>query len=260
MSCDSEFLWTSAARTDIGLVRSRNEDAYLAQPQRGLWAVADGMGGHAFGDLASRAVVEALDSVATPENLQQFVDATRDRLDQVNQDLRADARTRRVPVMGSTVVALLACGSEAACLWAGDSRAYLFRDGRLQQLTRDHSLAEERRSRGAGAGAAASAAAPPAATAANMITRAVGAADTIEAELATLAARDGDMFLLCSDGLSNMVDAQAITDALAPGDCARAAQELITLALAHGGRDNVTVVVVRVDDVSGDKTMLNPAL
>lgn len=252
MSCDSEFLWTSAARTDIGRVRSRNEDAYLAQPQRGLWAVADGMGGHAFGDLASRAVVEALDSVATPENLQQFVDATRDRLDQVNQDLRADARTRRVPVMGSTVVALLACGSEAACLWAGDSRAYLFRDGRLQQLTRDHSLAEERRSRGAGAGAAP--------TAANMITRAVGAADTIEPDLATLAARDGDMFLLCSDGLSNMVDAQAITDALAPGDCARAAQELIALALAHGGRDNVTVVAVRVDDVSGDKTMLNPAL
>lgn len=248
MSCDSEFLWTSAARTDIGRVRSRNEDAYLAQPQRGLWAVADGMGGHAFGDLASRAVVEALDSVATPENMQQFVDAIRDRLDQVNQDLRADARTRRVPVMGSTVVALLACGSEAACLWAGDSRAYLFRDGRLQQLTRDHSLAEERRSRGAGASAA------------NMITRAVGAADTVEPELATLAARDGDMFLLCSDGLSNMVDAQAITDALAPGDCARAAQELIALALANGGRDNITVVAVRVDDVSGDKTMLNPAL
>jgi protein phosphatase len=253
MSCDSEFLWTSAARTDIGLVRSRNEDAYLAQPQRGLWAVADGMGGHAFGDLASRAVVEALDSIAAPDNMQQFVDAARDRLDQVNQDLRADARARRVPVMGSTVVTLLACGSEAACLWAGDSRVYLFRGGRLQQLTRDHSQAEELRARGGGDAAASSATA-------NMITRAVGAADTIEPDLATLVVRDGDMFLLCSDGLSNPVDAQAITDALAPGDCARAAQELIALALANGGRDNVTVVVVRVDDVSGDKTMLNPAL
>jgi protein phosphatase len=251
MSCDSEFLWTSAARTDIGLVRSRNEDAYLAQPQRGLWVVADGMGGHAFGDLASRAVVEALDSIAAPDSMQQFVDAARDRLDQVNQDLRADARARRVPVMGSTVVALLACGSEAACLWAGDSRVYLFRGGRLQQLTRDHSQAEERRARGGGADAVA---------ATNMITRAVGAADAIEPDLATLAVRDGDMFLLCSDGLSNPVDAQAITDVLAPGDCARAAQELIALALANGGRDNVTVVVVRVDDVSGDKTMLNPAL
>jgi protein phosphatase len=251
MSCDSEFLWTSAARTDIGLVRSRNEDAYLAQPQRGLWAVADGMGGHAFGDLASRAVVEALDSIAAPDNMQQFVDAARDRLDQVNQDLRADARARRVPVMGSTVVALLACGAEAACLWAGDSRVYLYRGGRLQQLTRDHSQAEERKARGGGANAA---------VATNMITRAVGAADAIEPDLATLEARDGDMFLLCSDGLSNPVDALEIADALAPGDCARAAQELIALALANGGRDNVTVVVVRVDDVSGDKTMLNPAL
>jgi protein phosphatase len=251
MSCDSEFLWTSAARTDIGLVRSRNEDAYLTQPQRGLWAVADGMGGHAFGDLASRAVVEALDSIAVPDSMQQFVDAARDRLDQVNQDLRADARARRVPVMGSTVVALLACGSEAACLWAGDSRVYLYRGGRLQQLTRDHSQAEERKARGGGASAA---------VATNMITRAVGAADAIEPDLATLEARDGDMFLLCSDGLSNPVDALEIADALAPGDCARAAQELIALALANGGRDNVTVVVVRVDDVSGDKTMLNPAL
>jgi protein phosphatase len=149
------------------------------------------------------------------------------------------------------VVTLLACGSEAACLWAGDSRVYLFRGGRLQQLTRDHSQAEERRARGGGADAVA---------ATNMITRAVGAADAIEPDLATLAVRDGDMFLLCSDGLSNPVDAQAITDVLAPGDCARAAQELIALALANGGRDNVTVVVVRVDDVSGDKTMLNPAL
>lgn len=253
MSCDSEFLWTSAARTDIGLVRSRNEDAYLAQPQRGLWAVADGMGGHAFGDLASRAVVAALDSIAAPDSMQQFIDAARDRIDQVNQDLRAEARARRVPVMGSTVVVLLACGSEAACLWAGDSRVYLFRNGRLQQLTRDHSQAEERRARGGGDVAAGTAAA-------NMITRAVGAADTIEPDLATLAARDGDMFLLCSDGLSNPVDAQAISDALAPGDCARAAQELIALALANGGRDNITVVVVRVDDVSGDKTTLNPTL
>lgn len=255
MSCDSEFLWTSAARTDIGLVRSRNEDSYLAQPKRGLWAVADGMGGHAFGDLASRAVIDALDSLAAPDNMAHFVAAARDRLDKVNQDLRADARTRRVPVMGSTVVVLLACGTEAACLWAGDSRIYLYRNGRLHQLTRDHSQAEELRARGAGAIAAAAGAAI-----ANVITRAVGAADTIEVDLATLTARDGDMFLLCSDGLSNPVDEQAIMDALAPGDCAQAAQDLIALALANGGRDNVTVVVVRADDVSADKTMLNPAL
>ena len=158
-------------------------------------------------------------------------------------------------MMGSTVVAMLACGGEVACLWAGDSRIYLYRNGRLQQLTRDHSQAEELKAHGV---AAADAAAVPAI--ANMITRAVGAADYLDVEQVTLAARDGDLFLLCSDGLSNPVEEQAIAAALAPGDCARAVQDLIALALANGGRDNITVVVVRADDVSVDKTVLNPAL
>ena len=255
MTCDSEFRWTSAAQTDVGLVRSRNEDSYLAQPERGLWAVADGMGGHAFGDVASRAVVDALATVVVPDNMEQFVVAASDRIARVNQELRAEAAARKVSVMGSTVVVMLACGREVACLWAGDSRIYLYRNARLQQLTRDHSQAEEFKSRGI-----ASNGAIPAAAVANMITRAVGAADAIELEQVTLEARDGDMFLLCSDGLSNPVDEQAIMGALAPGDCAHAAQELIALALANGGRDNITVVVVRVDDLSGDKTVINPAL
>jgi protein phosphatase len=252
MSCDSEFRWTSAARTDVGLVRSRNEDACLAQPQRGLWVVADGMGGHAFGDLASRAVVDALASLPAPASLANFIDAARDHLTRVNQTLRADAGARHVPVIGSTVVALLACGRETASLWAGDSRIYLFRQGRLQQLTRDHSQAEELRARGADAAAAA---ASP-----NMITRALGAADAIDFDVAPLLARDGDIFLLCSDGLSNFVDEQAIATVLRSGDCAQAAQELIDKALANGGRDNVTAVVVRGEDLSADRTVVNPAL
>ena len=191
MSCDSEFHWTCAARTDIGLVRSRNEDAYLALPERGLWAVADGMGGHAFGDLASRAVVDALAGLAAPASMAGFINAARARLNEVNDALRGEARARSVPVMGSTVVVLLACGRETACLWAGDSRIYLVRGGRLQQLTRDHSQAEELR---------------------------------------------------------------------ACGDCGKAADELIALALANGGRDNITAIVVRADDMSADTTMLNPAL
>jgi protein phosphatase len=250
MSCDSTFCWTSAARTDVGLVRSRNEDAYLAQPQRGLWAVADGMGGHAFGDLASRAVVDALASLPSPDSLAEFVAAARDILATVNDTLRTEAHTRQVPVMGSTVVVLLACGAETACLWAGDSRIYLYRGGRLQQLTRDHSQAEERRARGEDV----SAASP------NMITRAIGAADAVEFDVVTQTARHGDIFLLCSDGLSNPVPEQAIADTLVPGACAPAAEELVAQALANGGRDNVTVVVVRADDPADDNTVLNPAL
>jgi protein phosphatase len=255
MTCENEFHWTSAAHTDVGLVRSRNEDSYLALPERGLWAVADGMGGHAFGDVASRKVVDALATVAAPENMAQFVAAASDQVTRVNQELRAEAAARQVSVMGSTVVAMLACGREVACLWAGDSRIYLYRNARLQQLTRDHSQAEELKSLGIVPEDAV-----PAPAIANMITRAVGAADALELELATVEARDGDIFLLCSDGLSNPVDEQAIVGALAPGDCARAAQQLVELALANGGRDNITVVVVRADDVSTDKTVVNPAL
>lgn len=255
MTCDSEFRWTSAAGTDVGLVRSRNEDSYLAQPERGLWAVADGMGGHAFGDVASRMLVDALGTLAAPDNMAQFAAAAGARIAKVNQELRAEAAARKVSVMGSTVVVMLACGREVACLWAGDSRIYLYRNARLQQLTRDHSQAEEFKARGNGF---ADAALDP--SIANMITRAVGATDTLELEQVTLEARNGDIFLLCSDGLSNPVDEQAIMGALAPGDCGQAAQELIALALANGGRDNITVAVVRADDVSADKTVLNPAL
>ena len=254
MTCDSEFRWTSAALTDVGLVRSRNEDSFLAQPARGVWAVADGMGGHAFGDVASRMVVEAIDALPAPDNMAQFVAAARARIVSANQQLRDEAAARRVPVMGSTVVALLACGHEAACLWAGDSRIYLYRNGRLQQLTRDHSQAEEFRARGVAPWLDV----PPAIS--NMITRAVGAAEELEVDALTLAVRDGDMLLLCSDGLSNPVDEHGIAGALAGGDCAQAAQSLVAQALANGGRDNITVVVVRVDDVSSDRTMINPAL
>jgi protein phosphatase len=252
MSCDTVFHWTSAAQTDVGRVRSRNEDACLAQPQRGLWVVADGMGGHAFGDVASRTVVDALDRLPPPAGLSTFIDSARTALEQVNGALRAEARTRNVPVMGSTVVVLLACGTEGACLWAGDSRIYLYRQGRLQQLTRDHSQAVALQARGIDVAAAA--------VSANMITRAVGASDTLEVDVTTLSIRDGDIFLLCSDGLSNPVPEQDIRETLACGDCTHAVQTLVGLALANGGRDNVTVVVARASDMSVDKTLLNPAL
>lgn len=252
MSHAPAFVWTSAAWTDVGRIRSRNEDAYLAQPERGLWVVADGMGGHAFGDIASRTVVDTLDKLPAAASLSVFVDAARARIEQANTTLRAEALVRLVPVMGSTVVALLVCGTEAACLWAGDSRIYLYRQGRLQQLTRDHNQAAELRARGADPAVAAASS--------NMLTRAVGASDSLAVDVTTVAPRNGDMFLLCSDGLSTPVPEQAIQDTLACGDCAHAAHTLVRLALENGGRDNVTVVVVRADDMSGDRTLMNPGL
>jgi protein phosphatase len=255
MSADFQLRWTSAARTDIGLVRSRNEDAFLDQPARRMWAVADGMGGHAFGDVASKMVVDALDALPAPANLQQAVADVRAQLLAINSALRAEAAARQVPVIGSTVVVLLAWGARCVCVWAGDSRIYLCRGGGLYQLTRDHNQFEELQARN-GLSAAEALAYPGA----SMITRALGAAEALELDEVQVQVSDGDVFLLCSDGLSNAAGEGDIGAALAGGQCGPAADALVALALANGGRDNITVVVARADDVESDKTVMNPAL
>lgn len=255
MGADLQLRWTSAARTDVGLVRSRNEDAFLDLAVRRMWSVADGMGGHAFGDVASRMVVDGLAALPAAASLRQAVADVRDQLLATNRALVEEAAARQVPVIGSTVVVLLAWGNAGTCIWAGDSRVYLCRGGTLHQLTRDHNQFEELQARN-GLSAAEAQAYPGS----NMITRALGAADSLELDEMDVQVCDGDVFLLCSDGLSNMVAEDGIRGALASGDCARAADELVALALENGGRDNITVVVVRADDVEGDRTVLNPAL
>ena len=251
-----QFKWTSASLSHVGLVRAINEDACIDQPERGLWGVADGMGGHAFGDVASRMVVEALNKVPQPDSLVKFVTDTRDRLHTVNRQLRAEAAIQKVQIIGSTVVVLLAWGHYCGYLWAGDSRIYLYRNGNLKQLTRDHSQLEELKSMGSPASED-----PVNRPSRNVITRAVGAAGTLDLDNETMEVNDGDMFLLCSDGLSNEVSEQEISGALVSGDCRQASNALIEMALKRGGRDNISAVVVRVDDLYGsDKTLLNPAL
>lgn len=256
MSSATRFRWASAARSHVGLVREINEDSFLDQPARGLWAVADGMGGHALGDVASRMVIDSLNGLQPHSSLRQFAAAVRLRLQEVNLQLNEEAARRDVLIIGSTVVVLFACGDHCGFLWAGDSRLYLYRNRRLKLLTRDHNQIEELRSRGE---------LPPEDDfnypAHNLITRAVGARDYLDLDEDIIKLNDGDMFLLCSDGLSNPVGEEDICAALMPGDCRQAAEELIELALDGGGRDNISVVVVRAEDLySTDKTVLNPAL
>jgi protein phosphatase len=247
--------WTSAAATHVGLVRAINEDACLDRPQFGLWAVADGMGGHDAGDLASRMVVAALDGLGPGLGLASFVAQARDQLLAVNRELRVAAVVRDVLLIGSTVVVLLAWERYCAYLWAGDSRIYLLRDGRLKQLSRDHSQVEELKAQGYFAGQEA------VHPRHNLITRAVGATDSLELDQGSLLVADGDIFLLCSDGLSNQVSEEEMGRVLMAGDCEQAVQTLIELALKGGGRDNITAVVVRAEDPdSSDMTLLNPAL
>ncbi|MFN0301654.1 MAG: PP2C family protein-serine/threonine phosphatase, partial [Burkholderiales bacterium] len=170
--------------------------------------------------------------------------------------LRIETFIRDLPIIGSTVAVLLAWDHYCGYLWAGDSRIYLCRGGRLRRLTRDHSYVEEVRSR-CDPNADDTLHRPPP----NLITRAVGIADTLDLEEGVIDVIDGDVFLLCTDGLSNEVHDSEIGNALLQGSCRQASEALLAMALKRGGHDNISAVVVRADDLHiGDRTATNPAL
>lgn len=234
--------WHSAARTDTGKVRERNEDAFLDQPQRGLWVVADGMGGHQNGDLASRLIVESLGELDAAGGFEQRLERLRDCLHRLNRHLSLGLTlTRDNPGMlvGSTVVALLAEGSRLACVWAGDSRCYLLRGRQLFQLTRDHSLQQQLIDEHGMS--AEEAARQPSAQA---LTRAIGAAEELQLDILELESLPGDVFLLCSDGLYQELGHDQLTAALIRPSAGLALQRLFELALDGRARDNLSAVVI----------------
>jgi protein phosphatase len=247
----SPFRWTSASRSHPGRVREVNEDACLDQPEQGLWAVADGMGGHTLGDFASGLAVQALMDLPAAEDLEQRISAAMQRLQEVNYRLRGEARRREVPLIGTTIAVLLAAGSLCSCLWAGDSRIYLYRAGRLRQLTRDHNHLEAARSR-----RISSSDDTLELPRANLITRAIGVEDTLQIDRTTVELLDGDIFLLCTDGLSNEVSGLSIEQALLPGICNLACDALINMALERDARDNITALVTRAEHLSSPNQTL----
>jgi protein phosphatase len=244
--------WASAARTHVGRVRELNEDACLELGERGLWAVADGMGGHAAGEVASRMVVDALRRVTQPESLGGLLEQVRRSMQEVNRALGEEASRTGQKIIGSTVAALLAYESHCVSVWAGDSRIYLLRNGQLRQLTRDHSQVEELVASGLVSREDARKLAGS-----NAITRAVGVTATVELDSEIHDVREGDTYLLCTDGLYNEVGARDMERILAAGSCREATDRLIQSALDHGARDNVSVVVVRADDRQVTKTAFN---
>jgi serine/threonine protein phosphatase PrpC len=136
--------WVSSTCTDVGTVRKVNEDSIITRPEMNFWAVADGMGGHNVGDVASIKVVEALQSLAFVDNFAENVEQIEDCLEQVNKQLLEYSRIMfEGGVMGSTVVIMIIRGRIGACLWVGDSRLYRFRSNKLTQLSRDHSQVED---------------------------------------------------------------------------------------------------------------------
>lgn len=218
--------------------RSYNEDAYIDRPDIGLWAVADGAGGHQSGDVASATVSAALAAIPGGLNAPELLAQARLRVTAANLELRAMAATRgEDAVLATTVVILVVRGSHYACLWAGDSRAYLLRDGLLTQVSHDHSLVQEMVD--AGMLAAEHAEKHPRA---NVITRAVGASADLALDKETSRVQPGDRFLLCSDGLCKTLPEEEIARLLAAeGDVAA---QLVAAAVAARASDNVTAVVV----------------
>ena len=235
--------WHSAARTATGKVRADNEDAILERPQQGLWAVADGMGGHRSGALASRLIVDGLAELPLSGSLAARLEQLRLCLHRLNRRLGETPTVTAAcpaPLIGSTVVALLIEAQRAACVWAGDSRCYLWRTGRLYQLSRDHSLMQQLIDR--------QQLTPEQAAdhpGAHALTRALGIGEGLALEVVELDLLPGDSFLLCSDGLYQDLPAETLGAALDLPSAALAVRRLFDLALAGPARDNLSAVVIR---------------
>lgn len=245
----------ASACTFVGR-RKRNEDAYVLDAELGLFAVADGMGGHSGGEIASHLAVDALaefwsasaDPNATwPYAYDRALGFHENRVDAAVRLANRRIRERRrgeLSNMGATIVVLAMRPGTVICAHLGDSRVYRLRrrDGALVQLTRDHSLYEQLREAGARD-------LPPLAAYAyaNVVTRALGAAEEDRPELRSLELADGDIYLLCSDGLSGALPPEQIAELLRDTPIEEAAEILVSAAHEAGSRDNITAIVIRVD-------------
>lgn len=233
---------SSHAQTHRGTVRKINEDAFLERPTQGVWVVADGMGGHAAGDVASQLVIDTI--LKTIEHLSTdeiSVNILVESLKESNTILQRMSKTQfSGKVAGSTVVVLLIKDDHYHLLWVGDSRGYLLREGVLQQVTKDHSqvndmvdegliLAEEAESH----------------PLTNVITRAVGVDTELNVDIKSDRLILGDVFLLCSDGLNKEVSDKEIEKVLQPGNIIDAGMALMHASLVRNARDNVTCILIK---------------
>lgn len=229
----------SAAVTDTGVFRKTNQDRFLDRPEAGYWVVADGMGGHSRGEVASQLIVDVINSVEPAATIDASLQTARHGLERANAELmRAAMSTLTMERSGSTVVLLSIRQQDWGVLWAGDSRVYLLRNGVLSALTRDHSVdAAERDDFDV--------AAPPPST--GEITRAVGGHDELLLDHNSGQVYPGDRFLLCTDGVHGVVLHQQLRDVLSAGwDAEATVNKLLATAIDAGSRDNITALVVDV--------------
>lgn len=237
----------SAGKTDVGLVREKNEDSMLIDPAMGLFVVCDGMGGHVGGQVASQLAVatisEVIRSASAPsgDDADRLVSSIKAANVAVFSKAKADPSLHN---MGTTVVAIRAEGDLLHLCHVGDSRIYRLRQGAFEQVTRDHSLInlyEENPELAARFG-------PPNS---NVIVRAVGLRDQVDVDHRVIAMEPGDMYLLCCDGLTDMVDDWMLKEMLADavnGTLDEACDALVRAALTNGGVDNTTVILLRIHE------------
>jgi len=233
--------WNTSSDTNVGMVRTVNEDSIMTKPDIGLWAVADGMGGYEAGDVASNMIVTSLTEIGKHGHLNTFIDDIEDKIIDANHrileysEIMHDGRT-----LGSTVISLIIKGQVGICLWAGDSRLYLLRNNQLQQLSRDHSYVQELLNKGSISHEEALNHPD-----ANVITRAVGTSDELYIDISSFNVQLGDTFLLCSDGLYNSVDETEIEYHMRSYDTDNAVKQLIVKSLENGAPDNVSIIIVK---------------
>lgn len=248
---------TSCGITDVGLKRSHNEDNYLINEELNLFVVADGMGGHAGGEYASAICVNTVEEVVTslelngesPIESDDPVEVSREKLRYSIQlaGRRIFEKATELPEyhgMGTTAVVLLLDRGNAIVAHVGDSRVYLLRDGRCDQLTDDHSLVFQKMKEGL-------ITAEQAKThrMRNVITRSLGYQEDVEVDVQVKAVRRGDRFILCSDGLSGHLEPEEIAEVLDRLGPQEGARRLIEIACERGGEDNITAIVARIDEV-----------
>ncbi len=229
------------AKSHIGLIRKVNEDSILALPQQGIWVVSDGMGGHAAGDYASRLIADTIAMIDDNLEPADRMRAVRTAIQQAHQIIVAEAEARGTGTIGATVVAMMVANGHFVVFWAGDSRLYRLRDGHIEMLTSDHSVVADLVH--AGQMTWDEAEQHPQS---NAITRAVGVGDELELDKIRGELMSGDRFLLCSDGLTKYATFQMLEDAIRDAPIETVSEKLIQIALAGGGADNISVIVVDI--------------
>jgi protein phosphatase len=246
--------------TDVGKVRDHNEDAIAAQPEIGLWVLADGMGGYNAGEVASGIAVKTIVDLVTEackrsEKRNEIESSTgymrqtivlRDAIHRANKVINQTAQSQpQCEGMGTTLVAILFYDDRVSIAHVGDSRVYRLRQNRFEQITMDHSLLQELVDRGFYSQEEAQRS-----TNRNYVTRALGVEANVDVEVQEVAVQKGDYFLMCSDGLPDMVEDEDIhlTISTFNKDVKTIGEQLIKLTNDNGGRDNVSVILVRVAD------------